>query len=227
MRNYRLAFAALTVLTVSNTIFTLSSLALTNTFTDRTSFLNNTAPSFYLEDFNSQIVNTPVNLPLTFSQNGFSYAVTAVNLNNPNVSPKPFFDNTFGSPALSTDLINFTSIVISFTSGNVTAVGGNIFTTRPGVGAQSQGMNSFLNDGTTLNVNSTTIAPGPFIGFTSDTPITSLTISIDNGSNRNPNLDNFYVGAVPVPFEFSPKLGVLGLIGVWSMNKLYKTLKKG
>lgn len=87
-------------------------------------------------------------------------------------------------------------VTLSFTSGNVTAVGGSFFQTSAG--------GAFLSSPVTLNFSdgtSQTLTPGAvsdFFGYTSAVPISSLTISPD-ASHHFVSLDNLRVGTVPAP----------------------------
>lgn len=226
MSNLKSALLVVATLAASGAVFPLSSSALTTTFTDQTTFLSNLTPGFYLEGFNSlSTIGTTASPLTTFSSNGFSYIASVP-------SGGSFFGaNAFGSPAVSLNTATDT-ILITFNSGNVTAVGGNIFASDA-FGTETAGnVTATLNDGTTLTFATTLVAPGPFRGFTSDTPITSLSIITSTTQTTAPfiwpTLDNFYVGTAatpPVPFEFSPALGLTVLGGLWGVNKLRKKIK--
>jgi hypothetical protein len=223
MSNLKLAFIAATV-AASGTLFPLSSSALTTTFTNQATFLGNVAPGFYLENFNTLSTAGPTASPLpTFSNGVFSYIASVP-------SGGSFFGaNSFGTPAVSLNVATDT-ILITFTSGNVTALGGNIFASDINGSATTGDIAVVLSDGTNLIVSSPTVpaSPGPFRGFISDTPITSLSLTGGDTPTRWATLDNLYVGTssvTAVPFEFSPVLGLTVLGGLWGANRLRKTIK--
>jgi hypothetical protein len=212
-------FAASAIGSISTLLSPLPASAITLTYTDQASFLSNTS-STYLENFDSLTNN--VN-PQSFSQGGFSYSVSSDNglfLSSGNT----------GSQNLSA-YTDFVPLTINFTSNNVTAVGGKFFFTDSASDFTSGTVVLTLNDGTVLNLTSPTSSPTPFGGFTTDgSIITSLTFAA-GGSNRFATIDDLYVGtsisATPVPFEFSPNLGI-GILGAaWLIRKsLKKKLEK-
>ncbi len=105
------------------------------------------------------------------------------------------------------------TIVFNFTSGNVTAVGGNFFNTDVNGALTSGTLTATINNGTTrtiLNANTNS-----FLGFTSQTPITSLTLSGDNTTYLTAN--NLVVGVVPEPSSLA--LAAFGGISVLSMYR--------
>ncbi|HLK55431.1 MAG TPA: hypothetical protein VKU00_02645, partial [Chthonomonadaceae bacterium] len=107
---------------------TAASNAQTTVYTDQATFLANVQSGYYLETFDSQPINTQVPSPLSFSSNGFSYTASVPDLTSPS-GPGNFFNvGTVSDVWLSTDLQG-DPITFNFTSGNVTAVGGNFFNT--------------------------------------------------------------------------------------------------
>lgn len=198
-------FAVGAIGSISTLLSPLSASAIGVTYTNQTTFLNNTS-STYLENFNS-LSNNDITSPRSFSGNGFSYSISATN---------GFFfaSGNTGSQYLSTaDSTN--NLIINFTSGNVTAVGGNFFLTNVNDNLVTGNVALALNDGTTLNLTSPASAPTPFGGFTTNTAITSLTFT-SGGLQKYSTIDNLYVGtATTVPFEFSPDLGIGILGGAW------------
>ncbi len=157
----------------------------TVTYTDRTTFLAAVDAGYYEEAFTG-IPTGSVNTPMPFSSGGFNYSVftqagAVSGLYN-------------GSGFVSTDNSG-DQIAVTFTSGNVTAVGGNFWATDVDFNPTGTSIVATLNDGSTVTVP--TSAASTFIGFTSDTPITSLTL---DGPSSAPNdgiwatLDNLIVG---------------------------------
>jgi hypothetical protein len=161
-------------------------------YTSQGAFLAALNPGSYLEDF--QATNPP-----NYSGNGFSYSASApgstvydsgsfIGANNANA---PF--------------------VLDFSSGNVTAAGGEFFHTnvsdvfQPGIS-----ITITLSDGTVDTY--TPAAQNEFRGYVSTGPaLTSLTISAPTGGTFL-TLDNVIVGsAIPEPGSAMLLAGVFGL----------------
>jgi len=107
------------------------------------------------------------------------------------------------------------NMVITFTSGNVTAVGGDFFLTDWDESRMAGTLRVTLNDGTYQDLNSYVSGTPDFVGFTTDisNPITSLTFNPVSGSYAS--LDNLRVGAVvPEPVNVAMGIFGLGLVGV-------------
>ncbi|MCC5822202.1 MAG: hypothetical protein LAT64_13945 [Phycisphaerales bacterium] len=166
-------------------------------YTDSASFLDNVLPGFYFNDFAG--VPTGSQPSLNFSGNGFSYTVSATG---------PGSNNLFNNPGLiSLDDAN-DSIVVTFTSGNVTAVGGNFWSTDINFQPRAAEVVIELSDGTVVSYNSTSAAD--FRGFTSNDIITSISITALNplAGPAWATMDNLYVGQViPAP-------GAMALLGL-------------
>jgi len=175
--------------------------ATTNVYTNSGDFLSNVQPGFYLETFAGVPVG-PAGPLLSFSNGTFSYDITAVGGGT---------NQLFNNPGLVSTDSALDAIVITFTSGNVTAVGGNMWGTDINFVAIPASMTITLSDGTVevYNANSATA----FRGFVSDMLITSLTIdAADLPANAWSTLDNLYVGAaIPAPGGVA-LLGLGGLL---------------
>ena len=167
--------------------------AATITFNNQANFLSQVAPGYYQEDFSSLASGNLSVSSLGFSGNGFAYTASVLNTT--------LWGGTVGSRVLSTADSAFGNILsLTFTSGNVTALGGNFFyddeTSPTGAGVD---VLLTLNDGTSLIVALATTSS--FGGFISDTPILSLSFDA-GGARRFPSMDNIVVGsgsAVPEP----------------------------
>ncbi len=158
-----------------------SSSNLTSTYTDQATFLAAVDAGYYAEAFNS-VTEGSQGTPLVFSSGGFGYSIFGA-------TGSLYNGDGFISLDLAAD-----QIVITFTSGNVTAVGGNLWATDIGFNPLGSPIIATLNDGSTVTVPVS--AANTFIGFTSDTPITSLTIDApDSPATAWPTLDNLVVGA--------------------------------
>lgn len=95
-------------------------------------------------------------------------------------------------------------MTLTFTTGNVTAVGGAFF--------QTSAFGAFLSSPVTLNFSDgtsqvlTPASNADFFGYTSTTPIASLTISPD-ASHHFVSIDNLRIGAAIIPAP-----GAMGLL---------------
>ena len=168
--------------------------AATTIFTSPASFAAQLAPGSYTETFVG--LNTPVNnaTSLAFAGGGFAYTVSQAS-------------GLYGVGTFIGTGIPNVPLTITFTSGNVTALGGEFFNTDAFDSFQSTPVTITLNDGTT-----TTFTPADFSssfrGFVSTSLITSLVLSAPGGV-QYAGLDNLTVGAVPEPSSWA--LMILGL----------------
>jgi hypothetical protein len=154
-------------------------------FTDRATFLANVQSGSYLETFDSLPPASSVASPQTFSQGAFSYTADAANgLFTAGTSFNVWLTAT--APA--------DPIIFTFTSGNVTAVGGFFFGSDFNGGFQSGDVTIALNDGTTQTITSATT--DSFLGFTGSVPIISLTVTAvqPNIGDLYPTVNDFIVG---------------------------------
>jgi len=155
--------------------------------------------SWYLNTFTGITDGTPLSSPMPFTgitvgTGPFSY----------NVASAPGDDGLYGIPDLVTlganDLSTFdpnTVLTITFTSGNVTAVGGNFFTTDLNGSPVPDLVTVLLSGGSPVTLSA---SGNDFWGFLS-TPgvfITGLTITPPVGNENDfAAFANFYAGAVP------------------------------
>jgi hypothetical protein len=113
------------------------------------------------------------------------------------------------------------SLLFTFTTGNITAVGGNFFITDISDTFRRVSVTLTLNDGTTTTYTPTSAGTGSFRGFTSTTAITSLTLSAPGASRYNV-VDNVTVGAAmsatpsaaPEPGSLALLLPIIGTVGM-------------
>lgn len=172
--------------------------AMATVYNDSASFLANVQGGYYFNNFAS--VTPGASAGLSFSDGTFSYDVTAG------------FGGGTGQLFNDTGLISTDSavdfIVVTFTSGNVTAVGGNFWSTDINFFPFAADVTVELSDGQTVTFASSSASD--FRGFTSGSTISSITIdAIDPLSGPAwSTLDNLYVGAaVPAP-------GAMALLGL-------------
>lgn len=182
----------------------LGSSARADLYTDQPSFLAHVAPGYYLETFNSLPSYSDLGPSLAFSGGGFSYTASA---------PGDLFSvtPTGGTTALFTNFAT-SPLTFSFTSSNVTAVGGFIFPTDNPGDAVAGAITATLNDGSTISYASANLSS--FAGFTSLIPILSLTLTTSDPS-LFPTVDNLIVGtAVPEPSSLvvAAVVGAVGLV---------------
>jgi hypothetical protein len=184
------------------------------TYTDLATFLANVQPGYYLETFDSFPAFGSVSTPHSFSGgagNSFSYDATAASGLFSVAVPPPD-----GDVSLSTTN-EADPIIFTFTSGNVTAVGGYFFPTDINGNIMAGTINVALDDGTNVNVVNGDLTT--FLGFTTTGPIASLTLT--DPSDPFVTVDDLYVGAggaqgaaVPEPATLAlAGLGLLSLVG--------------
>ncbi len=173
-------------------------------YTNQATFVSQLAAGYSFNPFND-VVAGPSG-PLSYSIGGFSYVV----------STQPgSLSGLYNDPGvISTDNAS-DQILVTFTSGNVTAVGGNMWSTDILVQPVPSTVTITLSDGQIRTFNST--LPTDFTGFTSGVTITSILIDAGNTATGGPawaTLDNLYVGrAIPAPGA-AAAFGLVGLAGL-------------
>jgi hypothetical protein len=158
-------------------------------FTSSASFLSNVQPSpnSYTEDFTLPFGNAASGLE--FSSNGFTYNLVAV-------PPEDGLGLYQSENFIATEATNEV-LTVNFTSGNVTAVGGNFYLTNVAEETVVASVTLTLSDSTTVSFSSATSAE--YRGFVSTGPfITSLVMSAPGVNLRN-SIDNLTVGARIIP----------------------------
>jgi hypothetical protein len=171
-------------------------------YTDEASFLGNVGAGYSFNAFDDVVGGLASSL--SYSLNGFAYDITAVGSNS----------DLFNDVGLVSTNVASDAILVTFTSGNVTAVGGNFWSSDIWVEPLQATVVITLSDGTVIDFEST--GASDFRGFTSDTLITSIQIdAVDGFDVAWSTMDNLYVGVavVPLPPAAWAGLGLLGAIG--------------
>lgn len=184
------------------------------TYTSQPAFLNNLSSGAYFEGFSSFSGQA---LP---SPQGFMGGVFSFSLSD-GANNTIFY--TTGSDAQGSVFATSNRVgdvfTINFTSGNVTAFGGNFFLSN-GLENPDAGGNvtALLSTGQSITqASSSNYNTEPFYGFTSTAPVTSLTIT-GPGVADFVSIDNLFIGrntAVPEPATYVMIVGGLcALLGV-------------
>ncbi|HQR08545.1 MAG TPA: PEP-CTERM sorting domain-containing protein [Gemmatales bacterium] len=147
-------------------------------------------PAYYKETFDSLTQDpTPI---FNFSSAPYSYTATAPT-SNLFVNNTPDNVDIWLSPSSNTD-----SIVFTFTSNNISAAGGFFFTTDSGGLAAPGTIQVTVNGNPTQTITLTD--PTSFLGFTSSSPFSTLTVTAVQGAQDLwPNANDFIVGVAAVP----------------------------
>ena len=166
--------------------------------TDEAIFLNELQAGSYFNDFSSLTPDSFYSSPQSFSGGGFSYEISAAG----NLYSGNGLNNWIGANPPSEPTI------VSFTSGNVTAVGLNVFSTDQSNNIDGGLITVTLGSGEFQFFGTTDLST--FVGFLSTDPITSVSIA---PSISFSTLTNLHVGkVVPEPSSFALLgLGGLGL----------------
>jgi len=179
-----------------------SSFAAITTYTDSSAFLAALTPPSYTENFDGL---GPAG-PTSYSGNGFSYDISASS-------------GLYASGDFLGANQPYETLTITFTSGNVMAVGGNFFATN--ISDMFIATSVLLAiDGGAPEVFMPASASDSFRGFTSTSVITSLTFSVAEVDFQGlyASLDNLTVGTTAVvnrvPEPTSWMLVGLGLAGL-------------
>lgn len=197
-------------LVLSSALLVSDTEAATVVFSDKALFLSNLAAGSYEEAFTggaglSQIQSFSGGSPAVFT-----YEVTTV----PSTATSVYRSADLISAGSSTAVLR-----VTMTSGNVYGVGGNFFKTDDlDAFVSGQSFTITLNDGTVQTVTSTSV--NDFVGFVSDEPITTLSISATALPSIYSSMDNLVVGT-PVP---EPGLTALLAAGCFLTLRRRKTV---
>ena len=177
--------------------FAASSFASTTLYDSSASFMSNVAPGSYTETFTD--FDDSASGPAAFTGSGFTYTVFA---------PGDLYaSGEFAGTSLPNE-----ALTITFTSGNVTAVGGNFYATNISDAFQPVSINLGLSDGTSVAFTPASVLDS-YRGFASTVAITSLVMSAP-GISLYAGIDNLTVGVTAVPEPASWALMALGVAGL-------------
>lgn len=188
-------------------------------FTSESSFLPELQPGYYLEDFSGYSV-TYDNVP---SPQSFSGGSEPFNYSILSSSGDDLYVISPAGVGKSLSVLNSEdNLIVSFTGSDVTAVGGRFMMTDYDGNLTSGTVTVRLSDGTVVTVTSPGSNPDDlFRGFTSTTPIASLTV-VGTGNpaeEKWPALSHLYVGKV-VPEPGTLALGLIGLAVIVGWRRL-------
>lgn len=159
---------------------------------DQATFIASLQPGYYLENFSGLVGPGDIPSPINFSGGAFAYTAAAPGgfyaVQTPSGSGNQVLSTTFGDDP----------ITLTFTSGNVTAVGGFFLVTDINGDIATGSITLTFNDGTTVTLTNQTLSS--FTGYVSPgLPITSLTILAvqpqGDGASVWPTVDDLIVGA--------------------------------
>ncbi len=179
----------------------ISSAAMADVFNDSASFLGALSDS-YTNAFDDAIPGP--SFDLSYSNGTYSYDISA---------DGPALGGLYNDTGLISTNNAGDGILVTFTSGNVTAVGGNFWATDILVFPTGTDVTITLSDGTIESFTSS--GPSDFRGFTSNVAIDSIFIDAIDSVGGTPywaTMDNLIVGtAVPAP-------GALALLGLGGLT---------
>jgi hypothetical protein len=167
--------------------------------------------TYYLEDFDEYTFGSYIGPSLSLGPvNGYSYTMSAVN------------DLFSGDSNMSTNDPT-DPLEVNFTGDPITAVGG-LFWPTDFWGDDLVG-NVYLElvDGGTYNYSLIDADSLTFVGFSSDVPLTSMSITADSLTYYYPTVDHFYVGTpFSVPEPATMLLLGSGLVGFLGFRKKFR-----
>lgn len=183
--------------------FCTSPFAATVTYTNPATFLGQLAAGAYTETFSS------VSASDSFGGGGFAYTLSAPG-------------NLYYSGSFAGSNQPYATVTISFTGTPVRAVGGNFFATLFDDSFFPAPITVTLGGGSPVTFTPTSASAGSFIGFTSDSAITSLSFSAANVPFESlyAAVDNLTVGVVAVPEPPAALMAALGLAALaWARRR--------
>ncbi len=163
------------------------------TYTAKSAFTDHLLPGYYFNDFTS----LPVNFDIAYPSAGFTNGTPAVGYNI--TAPS---GGLFRTPAPDVGIGNWNSanaLIVTFSTGNVRTIGADFFLLDFPGNRVAGTIRVTFSDGTTTDVPSYSSGAYGFFGISSDTPISSLTIT-PAPAGQYINVGGFYASAsAPVP----------------------------
>jgi hypothetical protein len=162
-----------------------------------------------------------------FSSKGFSYTVTAPPSTGIIIDPMTQSNLVYRDGSIIGPDFNNSYLVFTFTTPNVTAVGGNFFETDiNGTVISGDTISLGLNDGTSTSFTSTSASD--FTGFVSKVPIQSLTfIPPEPTIGSYATVDNFTVASASATVAPEPSsVAVLAVTGLFAGGLLLKARRR-
>ena len=203
--------------------FALSVPASAASFSSQAAFVDVLQPGYVFNNFNSA---TGAGNPYDLSQGSFAFnATTDDATSGPGGSAVVFPLDLQGSVALNIGggdhFGGGDTLTMNFTSNNVTAVGGDFFLTDFFGDLASNEFTLTLSDGSIVSFSDA--GSDNFFGYTSSTPITSLSFN-PGASNSWAVIDNLFVGQVAAAPE--PSSWLLLVSGIGAAAGLIKFSKR-
>jgi hypothetical protein len=143
--------------------------------------------------------------PQSFSNGIFSFSAVASSATTGLYVVDSAGDNWLAAAA------DASSLIFSFTSGNVTAVGGNLFLINSEFSPVSNNLILQLSDSTATNF--TVSSAEDFFGFVSDVPVLSLSVTSQAADNFSTAANLTVANTVPEPSTFALLLAGFALLG--------------
>lgn len=171
------------------------------TFTDSASFMSNVAPDYYLENFAAlSDTESSYSGAQTFNNSlTYSFGLTVI---QSDTSVGTLYTKSDGSGGFVVSTFNDDDVMVLTLGSNITAIGGNFFSTDYDFNADPGAeITITLDTGEFITLTSGTdiSSDEPFGGFISSDPISSITVS-SSGSGHYPTLAKIVVGtSVPEP----------------------------
>jgi hypothetical protein len=184
-------------------------------YTNQASFLAAVQAGYYTESYDSlppSGTQLPASMP--FSQGAFAYTVSATNNATASLYSAGAGTDLWLSTNNTTDVMNY-----SPTSGNVTAMGGFFFGSDIAGNFQQASITVQVNGGSPQTFSAPSPTNGAFIGFTSTSPFTLLTVAADQSAGtRWPTVNDFTVGIA----QTVPEPTSLALLGIPALGLAWK-----
>ena len=180
--------------------------AQTTQYTSQSSFLAAVKPGYYNELFKGTNAAANTTVSVSFSGNGFAYTVMAAPIGT--TTKQTYWAQRKG---LIGSVSPNDSVTITFTSNNVTALGGNFFLSDTSDAFTVNPVTLTLDNGTTVSYTPSTLAAS-YYGFTTSAPIQSITMAAYPKDLLYNSLQNLTVGSAAVGSAAAPEPDACALL---------------